>query len=201
MIIVIFELLIVIIRNTQFRALLGIKPQVKNIVLDSISDGIETADNSTKSGRFKFYEYKIMVSIVLLMLIYGVCVIIYVINKVIVYMVKGIRAAFKPFKGAFKKAGLGKLPKIPYNCIPIPKYIQFYYYMFLKTPKQCKFKSKKSNKRQSNTKYTSFGTILNNLIKSMFRLTPIIIWSFFAILLLCYVIFKMLQNIHPLEPY
>ena len=197
-IIILAELLVAFIRNTRFRAMFGINPADKNMLYEITSGAIKTADNVSRHWRFKIYEYKFMASIILLMMIYGICVIIYVINKSIVYMVKGLRVVYNPFRKTFKKAGLGKLPKIPYNCVHIPKHIQYHYYMFLTSPKQCKFKSSDYT-YSSTTKYsifTSFGTMLGKLTKSISGMAPIIIWSFFAIVFICWVIFKMLERIY-----
>ena len=111
----------------------------------------------------------------------------------------GLQKAYNPVRKSVKKLKMGiNLPKIPYNCVPIPKYTQFYYYLFLTSPKQCKFKhgGKTTGAKPSPNVFNSLRNMFNAFLSHLTGTTPIILWTFCAVIFVCWVIINMLDRIY-----
>ena len=198
MLIILMEILFLFFKNLRLRFLFGMDPSHNSKIIKLASDQFIAFDEFSQI-RFTGYKWKFAFSVLLVMLIYGICIVLYVINKSIVFLVKGIRKAYNPVRKGVNKLKMGfKLPQIPYNCVPIPIYTQFYYYLFLTSPKQCKFKpvSKSTVVKSSPNVFNSLRDLFTTFLTHLTGTTPIILWTFFAVIFACWVGINMLDRIY-----
>lgn len=195
--IIIFEALLFIFNNLRFRAFFGFNPTSHIPIIDILVGSFDTIHRAIYPFKWKFYEYKFAFSFILYGIIYGVCGFIYVVNRGIIELVKLLRKALKPIRKGVKKIGV-KIPNIPYNCIPIPRYIESHYRLFFGQPhKKCKLRK---NRRKHSypginiSIISNFNKGLKSGVSTISNIAPILLWCFLAILFFFWFIYKILSK-------